>query len=301
MSVQAILLNAYFRRFVKMPSAWRSFTETVDIANRVADKPRQLPKGARLTSVAVNGVNAEWIGFADSDARKTILYFHGGGYCILSSAAFRHLTGRLAARAGAQVLAHDYRLAPAHPFPAAVNDSIAVYTWLLENGRRPDDVVFVGDSAGGGLAVATLVSMRDQKIPQPAGAALISPWADLTPCGPENRPNAEADPLIHWSVLNTMAPEYYGTASPEDPHVSPVFADMSGLPPLFIHVGSTEILRHDAELLARGVDKVGGDVTLSVWKNMPHVWHTLDILPEAKAGVQEVAEFCGRRLFPANA
>jgi acetyl esterase/lipase len=292
MSVRSVLLTAYFRRYVKPLAVGRSFDDILAVSNSVADKPRRLPKNTRLEHLAVGNIPVERISGRRHGSRTAILYFHGGGYCTLSAKAFRHVTGQLAIQTGARVFAHDYRLAPLHPFPAAVEDSVTVYTWLLASGYPPGNIVAAGDSAGGGLALATLLMLRERQLPLPAGLALMSPWADLTQASPENRPNAERDPLLHCAMMNTVAPRYHGDVPAEDPFVSPVYADFTGFPPTFIHAGSTEILLSDAEKLAAGMREAGVAVTLRVWKNMPHVWHTLDILPEAGRGVREIAAFC---------
>jgi acetyl esterase/lipase len=301
MSLQSVLLNAYFRRFVKAKSAGRPVDELIELTNRVADRQRRLPRHISLDQFQMAGVDAEWIDAKRGSRDKVVLYTHGGGYCTLTARAFRHLSWRLADLTKARVLAYDYRLAPAHPFPAALDDAVAVYLWLLDQKISPDNIVLAGDSAGGGLTMAMLMVLRDRGAPLPAAAALMSPWADLTQATAENRPNLALDPLLHHSVLNSLAPLYYAGASPTDPLVSPVFGDLSGLPPIFIHAGSTEILLSDAQKLAAGIKAAGGSVELRVWPDMPHVWHTIDLLPESRAGIREVAVFLKAHLRPKGA
>jgi acetyl esterase/lipase len=296
MSLRSVLLNAYFRRFVKARSAGRPVDELIELTNRVADRQRRLPRHIGLERLQVAGVDAEWIDAEGGDREKVVLYTHGGGYCTLTARAFRHLSWRLADLTKARVFAYDYRLAPAHPYPAALDDAVAVYLWLLDQNISPDRIVLAGDSAGGGLTMAMLMVLRDRGVRLPAAAALMSPWADLSPATAENRPNLARDPLLHHSVLNSLAPLYYASASPTDPLVSPVFGDLSGLPPIFIHAGSTEILLSDARKLATGIERAGGTVDLRIWPDMPHVWHTIDLIPESRAGIREVAAFLNAHL-----
>ena len=242
--------------------------------------------------VVAGGVSAEWIAAPNAAEDRAILYLHGGGYVMGSINTHRAMIGRISRAAQARVLALDYRLAPEHPFPAAVEDATAGYKWLLEQGYQPNKIVISGDSAGGGLTFAALVALRDAKAALPAAAVPISPWTDLAATGASLVSRAKADPMVGSTSLAPMARHYTGSHDPRTPLISPLYADLTGLPPLLIHVGDAEILLDDSTRIAERAKAAGVDVTLEVWPEMVHVWHVFaKILPEGQQAIDRIGEF----------
>ncbi|MFF9160639.1 alpha/beta hydrolase [Streptomyces longwoodensis] len=228
---------------------------------------------------------------AGASGRGRLLYLHGGGYVVGSPDTHAGLVGELARRAGVRAVSVDYRTAPEHPFPAAVDDGLAAYRALLAD-TDPRDLVLAGDSAGGGLSIATLLAARDAGLPQPAAVVLFSPWVDLTLSGGSIRTKEDADPLFVEADLRDYADLYLGTTDPAHPLASPLFADLTGLPPLLVQVGANEVLLDDAVRLAgrAGADDV--DVTLEVGPGLPHVFqHHYGRLDEADAALDRAARF----------
>jgi acetyl esterase/lipase len=220
------------------------------------------------------------------------LYLHGGGYIMGSPNTHRSLAGEVSRAAQAAVLLVDYRLAPEHPFPAAVEDGVAWYRWLLGQGFAPRQLAIAGDSAGGGLVVATLVSARDQKLPMPAAAVCISPWSDMTCSNESYKTRAEADPLVGSGGIGDMAKLYLQSADPKNVLASPNFASLRSLPPLLIHVGRDEVLLDDSIKLDQKAKADGVNSTLEIWEDMIHVWHAFHpMLPEGKQAITRVGEF----------
>jgi acetyl esterase/lipase len=215
-----------------------------------------------------------------------VLYLFGGGYVLGSPGSRRKTAGHIAAAAGADVLVPTYRLAPEHPFPGAVDDAVAAYRWLLAQGTAPDKTVVMGDSAGGGLAVSTLLALRAGGTPLPAGCVVLSPWADLTCSGPSMDSRSGADAMVTRESLLEMAGWYLAGHDAHDPLASPVFGDLTGLPPLLALVGGDEALLDDATRLVQAVAVGGADATLFVGAGMQHVWPTwVGALPEADAAL----------------
>jgi epsilon-lactone hydrolase len=248
------------------------------------------PKGWRL-DVQSAPVRGEWLRPAKA-SRVTILYCHGGGYYFCSPESHRAITFGLAKRAQASVLSLDYRLAPEHRFPAAMDDAVAAYRALLADGTAPGTIVIGGDSAGGGLALATLLALRDAHVPLPAGAILFSPWTDLTCSGASMQSNEGRDPMFHASVFPEVAAQYLGDADAKHPYASPLFADMNGLPPLLIQVGDTELLLDDSTRLADKARAAGVSVDLQIWRNVPHIFQIwTPFMPEARRALDQAARF----------
>jgi acetyl esterase/lipase len=217
---------------------------------------------------------------------------HGGGYVIGSINTHRAMIARIARASNARALAIDYRLAPEHPFPAAVDDATAAYKWLLAEGYEPGKIVIAGDSAGGGLTLAALVALRDSGVPMPAGAVPISPWTDLEGTGESVRSRAAKDPMVTPGNLAESAKQYYGAHDPRDPLVSPLHANFRGLPPMLIHVGDAEILLDDATRVAERAKLAGVKVELEVWDDMIHVWHVFaKLLPEGQQAIDKIGKF----------
>lgn len=251
------------------------------------------PVDARMVSAVRNGsVKGEWLQLT-GDPQQIVYYLHGGGYVSCSPETHRPFTSALSRAANARVFALDYRLAPEHRFPAAVEDAVAGYRWLLDQGADPREIVIGGDSAGGGLTLATLVALRDAGAQLPRAAFVISPWTDLSCAGRSLDTNNECDPMFYGEGVRWMAPVYVGDASPCDPLASPIYADLSKLPPLLIHVSDTEVLLDDSTRLAERAKQCGVNVDLRVWNDLPHAWPILVAfkLPESFQALGEIVEF----------
>jgi len=242
--------------------------------------------------VSEGSVKGEWLQLTD-DPRQTVYYLHGGGYVACSPKTHRPFTSALSRAANARVFALDYRLAPEHRFPAAVEDAVAGYLWLLDQGVDPQKIVIGGDSAGGGLTMATLVALRDAGERLPRAAFALSPWADLAVTGRSLDTNDESDPMFYGAAIRRMAQVYVGDASPRDPLVSPIYADLSKLPPLLIYVSDIEVLLDDSVRLADRAKQCGVKVDLRVWSDLPHAWPLGAAfgLPEARQALDEIAQF----------
>lgn len=237
----------------------------------------------------VGGVPGLWFSPAELDGYRTILYLHGGGYAIGSPSTHRALVSHLAKAARARVFSAEYRLAPEHPYPAAIDDSVAAYHGLLDSGIAARHIIIAGDSAGGGLTVATLVRLRDEGAPLPAGGVPISPWADLTQSGATMTTNAPNDVMVQKDQLDHWAKLYVGDTDPAHAHISPLFADLAGLPPMLVHVGTEEVLLDDSRRLADQINEAGGEVTLEIADGMCHVWHFFaGSVPESETSVAAV-------------
>lgn len=245
-----------------------------------------------VENVTVAGRAAEWVRAPGSQAGRAILYLHGGGYVMGSLTTHRSLAGEISRAAQAAVLLIDYRLAPEAPFPAAVEDGVAAYRWLLDQGFAAKNLAVAGDSAGGGLAIATLISARDQGLPMPKAAVPISPWSDMTCSNESYKTRAEADPMVASGGIGDMAGLYLQGKDPKHPYASPNFADLRSLPPLLIHVGRDEVLLDDSIKLDQKAKADGVDSTLEVWEDMIHVWHAFHpMLPEGKQAIARVGSF----------
>jgi monoterpene epsilon-lactone hydrolase len=246
----------------------------------------------KCEKVDANGVKAEFVTAPGADPGRAVLYLHGGGYVIGSINTHRALAANLSRAAKARVLLIDYRLAPEHPHPAAVEDSVAAYRWMLAQGLKPNRIAVAGDSAGGGLTVAALVAIRDAKLPLPAAAVPISPWVDLEGIGESMTSKAQADPIVQKAGLLEMAKAYLGGKDPRTPLAAPLYANLSGLPPLLIQVGTAETLLDDAGRLAERARKAGVNVTYEPWENMIHVWHMFaPMLEEGQQAMDRAGEF----------
>jgi acetyl esterase/lipase len=230
------------------------------------------PDDVALQPTSAGGVKAEWSATPGADARRAILYLHGGGYVIGSIASHRHLAAELGRAAGARALALDYRLAPEAPFPAAVDDALSGYRFLLDSGFAPSAIAVAGDSAGGGLTLATLLAARGAGLPQPACGFCISPWTDLALSGATMKSKFD-DPMVSGPSVGRMAGDYLGGAAARTPLASPLYADFTGLAPLLIHVGSTEALLDDSVRVAGAAGASDVPVRLEIWPEMLHVWH----------------------------
>ena len=243
-------------------------------------------------SVDIGGLPGAWFSTPGADPSRALLYFHGGGYAIGSLRSHREVMGRIAKAAGCRVLGIDYRLAPEHPFPAAVEDAEKAYRWMLDGGLEGSRVAFAGDSAGGGLTVAALLAAREAGLAMPGCAVCISPWADMTCSGESMETKAGEDPMVQREIVQQMATTYLAGGDLRAPLASPIFADLAGLPPLLIQVGSAETLLDDATRLESGIKRAGGDATLEVWDEMIHVWHLFaPMLDKGQEAIDRIGEF----------
>jgi monoterpene epsilon-lactone hydrolase len=237
--------------------------------------------------IVVNGVRAEWISTPGADPSSAILYLHGGGYVICSLDSHRHLMAEVGRASGARTLAIDYRLAPEHPFPAPIEDTVAAYRYLLDSGIKPNRIALAGDSAGGGLVVGALLAIREAGLPLPACGWCISPWVDMEARGQSFTDRAEADPTVQKATILMMAEWYLGGADPCHPHAAPIHGDLRGLPPLLIQVGAAETLLDDSVALARKAGASDVVVDLQIWPEMIHIWHIY--FPMLSAGRRAIA------------
>jgi len=232
-----------------------------------------LPQDVRTQSVSANGVPAEWTTTQDADPSRVMLYLHGGGYVSGSITSHRAMVAEAGRQAGCRTLALGYRLAPEHPFPAALRDALAGYQFLLSGGFDPSRIALAGDSAGGGLTIATMLTLRAANDRLPGCAWCISPWVDLEMTGASMTGKADIDPMIQQPYLRELAEAYLHGANPRDPMISPLHADLRGLPPLLIQCGSAETLLDDSVRLAGAAANADVAVTLEVYPDMIHVWH----------------------------
>jgi acetyl esterase/lipase len=291
MSVQAFLLRAYLRSQFKNKSAEVTLEQARANLEMLAGKTA-LPARIRTATCEIAGVRCDSIEGRTTDAGRVLLYLHGGGYCMGSPHSHSDLTWRLGEASGARVVVPDYALAPEHPFPAALDQAVAIYKALLDDGIQPENLAVGGDSAGGGLTFATLVAARDKGLPMPAAAVTLSPWTDLAGTGRSMTTNAKADAMIRADQIGRIVPLYARGREATDPLVSPLYADLKGLPPTLIQVGSTEVLLDDSTRIAQKLEQAGVPVTLDVWPSMPHVWQLFARrLPEGREAIVKIGAF----------
>ena len=260
-----------------------------------------LPPGVKVTAAALGGVPAAEITVDGTEPQHVVLYFHGGVYVLGDAFQAAGLAAQIGRRAAARVISVDYRLGPEHPYPAAVDDALAAYQALLAAGTDPADIALAGESAGGGLAVAAMVSARDHGLPLPAAAYLMSPYADLTLAGASMDTKRAADPLLSRENLQARVPDYTAGHDPADGLISPVFADLAGLPPLIIQAGTREVLLDDAVRLARQAATADVAVTLDITPGVPHVFQAYyPILDEAAAALDRAGQLLTAHLASAQ-
>ena len=256
-----------------------------------------LPNGTRCEPVAGVGVPAEWIEGPEADRERVLLYLHGGGYAIGSIATHRGLASRIAQAAGIRALIIDYRLAPEHPFPAAVDDATAAYRFLLDRGIAAERIAIGGDSAGGGLTFATLVALRDAGAPLPAAAIALSPWVDLEGTGQSMTTKADVDPMVAPEGLRQMAKLYLDGADPKTPTAAPLHADLAGLPPIYVQVGTAETLLDDAIRIAERARQAGVAIEVEPFEDLIHVFQAFaPFVPEALDAIEKLGAFVKRNL-----
>lgn len=299
MSWQNIFLSLLLRARVKPLTTGKHSVQHVRRIFATLPVSKKIPRGWRIRAETHRDIAGEWIerdggNEPDSNAR-TILYLHGGAYMFCSPQTHRPLTLALAQHSDARLFAPDYRLAPEHPFPAALDDAVAAYRHLLGQGVRPESLILAGDSAGGGLALATLLALKQADEPMPAGAVLFSPWTDLAATGESIRSNTGWDVLVHGRSVAKGALYYLGDTDPRNPLASPLYGDLAGLPPLLVQASTSEVLRDDSTRLAERARAAGVEAEITLWQGLPHVWQFFTpFLPEADAALTEAAEFITR-------
>ncbi len=291
-------LRSHFFRFIAkyIVSPQMNRCSTVDEYRVVFEKFGRLSKplsDTKTQTIDAGSVPTTHMIVPGTSGDKVLLFLHGGAYNTGSVVTHCGLAVYLSRACGANVFLPDYRLAPEHPFPAALDDIVLVYTWLLEQGYDPRKIAMAGDSSGGGLAIASLVRLRDEGKPIPAAAVCMSPWVDLEGKGETIRTNADSDFCLNIQWISNMAVNYAGENNLGNPLISPLHADLKGLPPLFIQVGTDEILLSDSQRLAERATSAGVDVTLDVWDKMWHVWQTFAPanMPESRNAIKRAGEF----------
>lgn len=285
----SLTLHPLLRRGNAAPSTRR----VIELLGRLIG---QTARGVAVHHTKVGGVPVDVLTPGPATPKASIIYLHGGAYVSASPRSYRRLVSHLAAITGRQVFAVDYRLAPEHPYPAALDDTLAVYSAVLAD-QSTEKLVVAGDSAGGGLALATAIALRDRGAPLPAALVCIAPWTDLTCSGESMRTRARAERMMTPAGVVVDARRYAGGASLRDPLISPLFADLSGLPRLLIQVGDDEILLDDATRLAAAAEQAGVRVNLEIWPHLWHVWHLYaGVVPEADEAMRVIADFIDQHL-----
>jgi epsilon-lactone hydrolase len=259
---------------------------------RSAASLAKMPPGFRLEPVSINGINAEWMYPPGTDRDKVILYFHGGGLVLGSVKSHRGIVAKFVKGSRTGALVFDYGLAPEHPYPEGLNDSIAAYKYLLDQGIKPSKIVFAGDSGGGNLCLASLLGLKDKGIPLPAAAVVLSPWTDLKNSGESLISNAKLDTLCWKDAQDIFSRYYAGDNDPGLPLISPLYGDLKGLPPLLIYAGSDELLRDDSTRFAEKAGEAGVDVVLRIGKGLFHCYPACSpLFPEARQAMDEICAF----------
>jgi epsilon-lactone hydrolase len=285
-SLQAHVTTWILKRRLKPKLALA--TDALAVRRLLRPEPFKVSRGVRIIPHEVGGVPGEWVEVRESDV--TLLYLHGGGYVACSIVTHRPITVGFAQN-GLRVFAPEYRMAPEHLFPAAVEDAVAVYRGLVDQGIAPPRLVVGGDSAGGGLALAMLLSLRDAGVPLPSAVALFSPWTDLAATGDSLRTNDKRCALFRGGKIQEGARYYLGDADPKNPLASPLYGELAGLPPIIIHVGDNEVLLDDSKRLAAKAREAGVKVDLKIWPVVPHDWQLVPAMPEARQSLREATDF----------
>ncbi len=262
-----------------------------------AGRLHPVPDDVQVSEVTAGGVPAHWLAAPGTDAGRVLLFLHGGGFELGSVRSDGELAARLGRASGMRVLFPEYRLAPEHPFPAAIDDVLAAWRWLrADQGLSARSIAVAGDSAGGGLATALLVAARDAGEALPAAATLMSPTVDLTSSGASMTERVDQDPFSTPALLRQLASDYLAGADPKTPLASPLFASLSGLPPLLVLVGTADLLLSDSERLAAAATEAGVDVTLEIGEGLPHVYPIMLGTPEAAQATEQIGKFLRARV-----
>lgn len=267
-----------------------------DLCEKGATKYARIPQGIAIIEENTDGIKAEWVIPEGANPEKVVLFVHGGGYVSGSCSDHRAFVSKLSKSCGFQNLVFEYRLAPENPFPAALDDSVKVYEWLLRKGIKPENILIAGESAGGGLCLATLLALKERNITLPAAALAISPWTDLTCSGEsyKTKNKVSVAPLNSWTVFSKY---YVGENDATSPLISPLFGDLSGLPPIFINSGEADELFDDGEQFYLKAKKAGVDVTFRAGMNMMHCYPFFSpFFKEATEAMDEICEFLKKKL-----
>ena len=293
MSLRAELVRFGLRWFIKRKTSPDTTLEAMRgrlaVLERLVPPP---PKDTLARRVDLAGVKAVAVATPESLSGRHVLYLHGGGHVAGSPATYRDFIWRVAAATRARAYILDHRLAPEHPFPAALDDAVTAYRALLADGADPRRMAVMGESSGGGLVLAMLLKLRDQGSRLPAAAVLLSPWTDLALTGDSLRRNAEADPMLRSEEAARFASHYLAGVDPRAPYASPLYGDPTGLPPTLIQVGSDEILLDDSVRMAERMRAAGCEIELEIWPRMPHAWQVwARVLPEARAAIERIGAF----------
>lgn len=299
-SIQAKLLNIGLRYFVKR--RLRKENSLLELRKDMetylgGDHQWRHTEIRPLVRNEDNGNNSlplhgEWVTHETADTSRVLVFLHGGAYCLGSPRTHRDVTWRLSRDASCRVLALDYRKAPEHPFPAGLNDAVACYEWLLSKGYAADNIAFAGDSAGGGLSLATALTIRDNNLPTPAAVACFSPWTDLAMTGESVTENYHSDVMLPVDRNGRVIEPYLGEHPVDHPLISPLYADLHDLPPILLHVSQSEAIRDDSVRFAEKLRHFGGEVILERWDDMPHAWHDMArFLPEGRTAIKRAGRF----------
>ena len=296
LNIRSQMFKLYFRERNSRLALDRPIPDQRETLDRRGGRLLPMAEGMLAAPVDAYGVPAEWIDVRDTRSDRAFLYLHGGGYFIGSCQSHRGFVSHIARESCSRTLLPEYRLAPENPFPAGLLDARAAYRFLLAQGYSPDRIVVGGESSGGGLTLALLQTLRDEGMPMPAGAVLLSPWTDLLGTGESLRTRARQDPWLRPAGIEIVADRYRGDTATDHPLVSPLYGDLNGLPPLLIHVGDDEILLDDSTRLADRARAAGVNVTLKVWKGLWHAFHAFyPWVPEARRAHGEIGEWVAAR------
>jgi len=296
-SLRARFVRRTTRAFFKTVDAEKADVHAMRNTWHAAAKVLWTPGKVTVEQKIIGGLNAEWLTPKGCPDDKLLLYLHGGAYVMGNCATHRQMVSHLAKFSGIKALLPEYRLAPEHPFPSAIADAVGLYRSLLADGYAAENIVIAGDSAGGGLTMATLLSLRNDGDPLPAAACLLSPWLDLAANGDSMTTRAEKDPWFQPEDMPIVAAYYCREEELTHPLVSPVYADLSGLPPLYIQVGEDEILLSDSTRAAEKVRAAGGEVEIEIWPGMWHVFQAFLVqVPESKKAVKKIGSYVRRAL-----
>ena len=290
-SLRSRVTNVLLRTFMKR--SIQHFDNPLQLRGRMAkmDAMAKIPRGFSVREEELNGVPAHWLSGPNSKKERIMLHFHGGGFATRSPNVHARPLASLAKPLGATGLLPLYRLAPENPYPAAVEDCFATYRWLLDQGHSAQNITFSGDSAGGCLALVVLARAREEGLPLPSCAVLMSPSTDVTLSGASVEKNKDNDPVATRSGLDLVVKSYLNGADPSHPHISPLFGDFTGFPPLLFQVGDTEMLLDDSTRAAEKALAAGVQVTCEIWEKMPHVFQAFEFLPESRQAIRNIVEF----------
>jgi len=296
--IAAVPVDLVIERIRRVYGSWNRSTSVAQMRSDWDTAFERCTVPVSCQRVSADGVDGEWIAPTNAQHDKAVLYFHGGGFRLGSVSSHRDLIARIADASGCRVLAINYRLAPEHRFPAPVEDALTAYHWMLEQGFKPENVAFAGDSAGGNLVLAAMLSLRARGLPLPAAGVLMSPWTDLAATGASYVSRADADPIHQRPMILALAKNYLGEGGdPSDPLASPLYAELTGLPPLLIQVGDRETVLDDSLLLAAKARAAGVEVELQVWDGMIHVFQMFAAeLADGRRAIGSIAQFLTRHL-----